>query len=176
MIGSGITLRRCAPGDEAALALVGAATFLESYAGIVDGRDIIAHCGRQHSAEKYRAWLADPAAAIWLAAVDPGQAPIGYLVLTPPDLPLPGLHAGDTEVKRIYVLKKFQGRQLGRQLMDAAVAHARQQGKTRLLLGVYGDNQPALAFYRRMGFEKVGVRQFEVGSRVYDDLILGRDL
>jgi len=171
-----ISLRRAVPGDEAALALLGAASFLDSYAGVIDGRDIVTHCDRHHSAEKYRAWLADPECALWLAGIEPGQAPIGYLVLTKPDLPLPSLQTGDTEVRRIYVLSKFQGRQLGRRLMDAAIAHARALGKTRLLLGVYGENKPALAFYGRLGFQPVGVRRFEVGSRTYDDLILGREL
>jgi len=171
-----VIIHRCAPGDEAALALVGVATFLESYSGIIDGGDIVAHCGRQHSADKYRAWLAEPDTAIWLAGVAPGDAPVGYLVLTKPDLPLPTLSAGDAEVKRIYVLGKFQGRQLGRQLMETAVAHAKAAGKSRLLLGVYGENRAALAFYGRLGFTKVGVRQFQVGSRTYDDLILGLNL
>lgn len=171
-----VSIRRCSAGDEAALALVGAATFLESYSGVIDGGDIVTHCGRQHAAAKYRAWLTEPDAAIWLAGVEPGDAPIGYLVLTKPDLPMPSLNAGDTEVKRIYVLGKFQGRQLGRQLMDTAAAHAKATGKTRLLLGVYGENKPALAFYGRLGFTQVGLRQFKVGSRTYDDLILGREL
>lgn len=171
-----ITIRRCAAGDEGTLALVGAATFLESYSGVIDGSDIVTHCARQHSLEKYRSWLAEPGTAIWLAGAAPGGAPIGYVVLTEPDLPLPSLTAGDAEVKRIYVLGKYQGRQFGRQLMDTAAAHAKAAGKTRLLLGVYGENASAIAFYTRIGFQKVGVRKFEVGSRTYDDLILGREL
>jgi len=42
-----IALRRCVPGDEEALALVGAATFLETFAGLLAGPDILAHC-REH--------------------------------------------------------------------------------------------------------------------------------
>ena len=49
-----ITIRPCGKGDEQALALVGQATFLEAFAGILDGADVIAHCQRQHHVELYR--------------------------------------------------------------------------------------------------------------------------
>ena len=39
-----ITIRPCVSGDEAALALVGQATFLQTYAGALPAGDIIAHC------------------------------------------------------------------------------------------------------------------------------------
>src|SRR5687767_12829953 len=104
-----IHLREASPGDEAALALVGAATFLESFAGVLDGGDILAHCQRQHAPHVYAAWLADPAYKIWLAAAEPGDAPVGYLVLGPAELPLADLAADDCEVKRVYLLGRFQG-------------------------------------------------------------------
>ena len=47
-------LRQCASGDEAALALVGQATFLETFAGILGGEDIVAHCANAHTAHLYR--------------------------------------------------------------------------------------------------------------------------
>ena len=53
-----------------------------------------------------------------------------------------------------------------------AVNHARAEGASRLLLGVYQGNERALAFYERMGFDKIGTRQFDVGGRIYDDWVL----
>ena len=49
-----IALRCCVPGDEEALALVGAATFLETFAGLLTGPDILAHCRVQHAAANMR--------------------------------------------------------------------------------------------------------------------------
>ena len=34
------------------------------------------------------------------------------------------------------------------------------------------DRAMALAFYERMGFDKIGTRQFDVGGRIYDDWVL----
>src|SRR4051812_2869169 len=116
-----ITLRKCEPGDEPVLSLVGRASFLEALAGVIDGRDILAHCEHQHAEDNYRAWLHDSASAVWVAEASPGRAPVGYLVLTAPDLPIE-LRPDDLEVKRIYLLHRFQGLGLGRNLMNAAIA------------------------------------------------------
>jgi diamine N-acetyltransferase len=107
-----IRIRRAAPGDEAALSLVGAATFLDAFAATLDGGDILAHCRRQHAPDIYARWLADKSYTIWLATVEPGEAPVGYLVLAPADLPLAELAPDDLEVKRIYIPPTAAGRLL----------------------------------------------------------------
>jgi ribosomal protein S18 acetylase RimI-like enzyme len=173
---SSISIRSCQRGDEVALALVGQASFLEAFAGVLSGSDILGHCARQHSVEKYAAYLTDQATAVWLAETSPGGAPVGYLVLTTPDLPLADLGATDVEVKRVYLLHRFQGGGLGRRLMQTAREHAVQAGKKRLLLGVYGDNRAAIGFYKSLGFIQLGTRQFRVGENLYDDLVLGLTL
>ena len=79
---------------------------------------------------------------------------------------------GDIELKRIYLLSRYQGTGAGRALMQAAIAHARACGAPNLLLGVSRGNDRAVAFYRRAGFETVGTRRFQVGEGVYDDLVM----
>jgi diamine N-acetyltransferase len=168
-----VTIRRCGSGDEIALSIVGQASFLDTFAGILSGKDILGHCVRQHSSEKYAAWLRDGKSAVWIAEVEPGQAPVGYLVLTKPDLPLPDISADDAEVKRVYLLSRFRGAGLGRRLMHEAETNARVRGCGRLLLGVYSGNGAAISFYERLGYERVGERSFTVGDNIYQDFILG---
>ena len=168
-------LRPCVPGDEAALALVGQATFLETFAGVLGGKDIIAHCVRDHSPGLYRTWLIDPDYALWLVEISPDQAPIGFMVVAPPQLPLPDT-AGDLELKRIYLLSKFQGSGLGKQLVSAAIAHSKSVDAKRLLLGVHTHNHSAIGFYERFGFRKIGTRKFNIGGKDYDDNIMGMPL
>ena len=167
-------IRPCAPGDETALSLVGQATFLEAFAGVIPGPDLLGHCVRQHAVAKYAAWLRDPATRVWLAEVEPGQAPVGYLVLTTPDLPLPDPGPGDAEIKRVYILHRFQGQGLGARLMDTAGAHAASVGIRRLLLGVYSQNASAIAFYGKLGYRKVGRRSFRVGDLTCEDFVMAR--
>ena len=104
-----------------------------------------------------------------------GGAPVGYAVLGPADLPLE-TGGRDMELKRIYVLHRFHGEGIGRRLMHMALDGATATGAGRLLLGFFDGNHRALAFYARHGFVEAGRKPFQVGSRVYDDLVLGRPL
>ncbi len=166
-----ISIRRAVAGDEDALALVGQATFLETFAGVLDGSAIIAHCGVAHSAEQYKLWLNDPEAAVWLAEVAPGNTPVGYLVVARPQLPMAD-ESRDLELKRIYLLGRFQGGGAGKRLLQQAVEHATQAGAARLLLGVYAGNASAQGFYRRQGFQNLTERQFIVGGKAYSDNVM----
>lgn len=170
-----IQIRPCTPQDGAALALIGQATFLDTYADVLPGANIIAHCQSAHSAALYAQWLADPAFQLWIAELQPGGAPVGFMVVARPDLPMEVTET-DLEIKRIYLLSKFQGNGVGRALIDAALAHGAAKGASRLLLGVYTKNFPAISFYERSKFAVVGSRTFHVGGQDYDDHIMGRTL
>jgi ribosomal protein S18 acetylase RimI-like enzyme len=170
---SPIDIREAVPGDERALALVAGATFLESYAGVLPGDDIVDHCAAHHSPEAYARWLADPRATIWLAEWRGRGSPVGYLLLTPADVPVADPDPSDLEIRRIYLLESLRGQGAGRRLVEQAVAAARERGARRLLLGVYQQNERAIGFYGRMGFEVVGTRRFRVGAHEYDDYVLG---
>jgi ribosomal protein S18 acetylase RimI-like enzyme len=164
------TIRPAEADDADALALVGAATFLDSYAGAIDGKGVIAHCAEHHSADAYRRLLEGGARA-WLVELAPGASPIGYALACEPELDQ--AQPGDWELKRIYVLSRFHGTGISAALLDTVVA---AQGHERLLLGVKNDNHRALRFYRKHGFAEVGTRSFQVGAGRYDDLVLARPL
>ena len=168
-----IQVRVCGPGDEQALSLIGQSTFLDAFAGVLNGEDILLHCATQHHPDIYRGWLANPRARTWLAESEHGRAPVGYLVVAPAALPLSDLRPDDVEVKRIYLMHRVQGSGIGVRLMNEAVAFAAEAGARRVLLGVYEKNVRAVAFYERFGFTRVGTRRFRVGHHDYDDLILG---
>jgi ribosomal protein S18 acetylase RimI-like enzyme len=170
-----IEIRPCSAGDAAALALVGQATFLETYATVLPPGDILAHCAHEHGEGRYAAWLADPAYRLWAAVVAETGVMVGYVMLCPPDLPTP-TDEHDLEVKRIYLLSRFQGGGVGARLMQTALDAARASGAQRVLLGVYGKNDAAIAFYTRQGFIQAGVRRFQVGANTYDDLVLAKSL
>lgn len=171
-----VQLRQCTPGDAPALALAGQATFLETFAGILPGPAIVTHCARAHSAAHYDAWLADPAYRMWLAEAANGAAPVGIMVVGPAELDVADLSERDLELKRIYLLSRFHGGGVGRQLLHEALNYCRERGAARLLLGVYAKNDAAIGFYQRCGFTKVGTRKFKVGEQYFDDFIMGLPL
>jgi GNAT superfamily N-acetyltransferase len=191
-----VTLRRAIPADAPALALTGGATFLEAFTWMLPGPDILAHTLKNHTADAYAHYLADPNTRVTLAVTgspitfpnDPGT-PVGYVLLCTPELPSFNVLPTDIELKRIYLFSRFRTAPVldahgatipnlrpAQALMDAAVADARSLGATRLLLGTHAGNLRAIAFYRRNGFAEAGTRTFQVGNQQCCDLIFAKPL
>ena len=161
-------IRACSPDDADALGLVGAATFLATFAGVLDGAAIVAHCAQAHSPQRYRALFAE-GYELWLAEAGPGAAPVGYAMIGPSTLDLS--RPGDLELKRIYVLDRFHGTGVGAALMRTVLGVARERAAARMLVGVYAGNARAQAFYGKCGFQRIGERRFTVGPAVYEDFV-----
>lgn len=168
-------IRQASLEDAETLGHIGVATFVESYTADIEGPAMVAHCTREHAKSVYAQYLAAPQTGCWLAEHRETRAPIGYALNCTPDLPIDIL-AGDIELKRIYVLSKYHGQAAAAALLEAAEAHARTQNAPRLLLGTYEENHRAMAFYAKHGFKTIGTRQFNVGGKIYDDIVMGKTL
>lgn len=168
-------LRRASIDDAAALSLVAGATFLETFATMLPGADIVAHCAAKSSTAAFAHWMADDRSVVALAEQPVTGAPVGYTVLTAPDFPIP-TGPGDIELKRIYTLGLTHGSGLGQALMTRALADAAALDCTRMLLGVHPENTRARRFYERAGFRVIGERVFQVGAQRITDPIYARDL
>ena len=191
-----VTLRPATLADAPALALTGAATFLEAFTWMLPGADILAHTLKNHTADAYAHYLADPNTRITLAVTgspivfpnEPGSI-VGYVLLCTPELPSIPTFPTDIELKRIYLFSRFRTAPVldpagqpvpnlrpSQALMDVAVANARSLGATRLLLGTHAENVRAIAFYHRNGFTSIGTRTFQVGNQECSDLIFAKIL
>lgn len=76
---------------------------------------------------------------------------VGYFVLM--------LAVDEAHLLNISVAAQRQRLGFGACLLDHAMQAARQAGATSLLLEVRPSNEKALAFYRRFGFQQIGVRR-----------------
>ncbi|MFZ2996917.1 GNAT family N-acetyltransferase [Sphingobium sp.] len=170
-----IIWRRATVEDAPALSILGAATFLTSFASDHPGSALIAHIRKAHHEDWYHAALSDPAQWVVIGETPLG-APVGYAILTPPDLPIDTDPAHDVELKRVYLLHGWQGGGHGDTVMTLVLDEARRRGALRLLLAVYPRNERARRFYARHGFAHVGELTFMVGDVPFRDLIYARPL
>jgi diamine N-acetyltransferase len=163
-----VAYRMATPADAALMAALGARSFTETF-GHLYTPDNLAAFLENHSADKWRAELADPTFAVRLAEED--GAPAGYCKLGPPSLPFEprGVPA---ELRQLYVLRPWQGRGVAAVLMDWAIGEARGRGAGELYLSVFIDNHRARRFYARYGFEPVGRYDFMVGSHADEDIVM----
>ncbi|MBB3195507.1 GNAT family N-acetyltransferase [Roseateles terrae] len=99
--------------------------------------------------------------ASWSAQVRAGDLP-GFVAVAPSGSPLAGYCFGDAhsgEIVVLALLPQWEGQGLGRQLLDATVAHLASLGHQRLFLGC--SSNPAhrsFGFYRRLGWTPTGER------------------
>ncbi len=91
---------------------------------------------------------APPAGALLLARARDGAA-LGCVGLRPLADP------GDCEMKRLYVAPAGRGLGVGRALVTAVVAAARQAGYQRLLLDTLPSMAAAMALYEEAGFATI---------------------
>ena len=168
------TVRRVGPEAADGLALIGSATFLETFADAVDYRSMTSYCAEEHGVSAYQRYLGQPQTAAWLAETATGNGPIGYALLCAGDLPV--IESGDLELKRIYTLSRFHGAGVGGHLLKSVLDHAATMGAKRLVLSVYVGNARAIAFYRKHGFNRIACLGFRVNDHEYENFALAKAL
>ncbi len=79
---------------------------------------------------------------------------------------------GKTKIHKIYIMPTAQGKGVGKELVNYIGGIAGQNKNTIVLLDVFRHN-PAVQFYEKMGFKKVGEQITEVGNGfVMDDFVM----
>jgi ribosomal protein S18 acetylase RimI-like enzyme len=79
----------------------------------------------------------------------------------------------DQAIHAIYIHSDFQGKRIGRTLMDAAFQHPRIKSAENVFIDVFEENFRAVNFYHKYGFEDVGHIPVEIdGKLIGYDLVL----
>ena len=76
------------------------------------------------------------------------------------------------ELERIYVLKDYQGKGIGRQLLDKAIQLAKEKKASYIWLGVWEENKSAIQFYKKNGFIAFDEHYFMVGDDKQTDIMM----
>ena len=164
-----VTWRDAGPADAAPLAAMGRRCFVETFGPHFPAEDMALHLERMFGAAALPAEYEDSALMIRMAEADGEIA--AYLKLAPMKLSVPH-EPGALEIRQLYVLTPWQGAGVAAALMDWAVETARAEGAPALYLSVWEKGDRAIAFYRKQGFETVGVAPFRLGDGVYQDPVM----
>lgn len=164
-----IDYRDAAPADGDALDAMAQAVWIETFAHSVSAQDAATYLAQAYGPHgKLLADLSSGAARFHLALADGRVA--GYAKVNPPWLP--DAEPGAMQLSQIYVSSDQHGAGVGKALLDWAIATARAEGATALLLTVWEENHRAAAFYRKNGFVHVGDYAFAVGTQIDTDHIM----
>ena len=108
-----------------------------------------------------------------MLVAEEGGVLVGYVQFGDVDIAEVDVRPGDQELHRLYVETAFQGRGIGRMLMDEALRHLRLAGAERVFLQVWEENERAVRLYESYGFGTAGRTAFTIGSgEVVEDLVM----
>ncbi|MEM4298388.1 MAG: GNAT family N-acetyltransferase [Nitrososphaerota archaeon] len=78
----------------------------------------------------------------------------------------------------IALLREYRGLGIGSLLLNEILAWAKEKGLEKVCLSVFSSNEPAIALYKRLGFELEGIRkkQFKIHDKYVDELLMAKFL
>ncbi len=145
-------------------------TFKESWLESDNLADIEAYTAEYFSAARIKNDLSDNS-VIYLYALYDGNI-AGYLKLQKDAQPENSVLHKPVAIHRVYVMKKFQGNNIGNCLLEKAIELTKAAGYENIWLGVWKENHGAIRLYTRHGFEIFGMHKFIMGSTSSDDYLM----
>ena len=102
-----------------------------------------------------REWLDNLLAmeSLNVVATNEGE-PVGHAILVPDD-------QGEYELA-VFVLHEYQNAGIGTELLETLLGYGQERGVEKVWLSVERWNEPAIALYRKLGFETSDAESFEL--------------
>ena len=163
-----MVIREAMLSDAAGIAKVHVDTWRSTYRGIIPDARLESLC-YETAADAARQRLGDTVSGSFTLVADTGHEVVGFAGAGPAregEVPRTG------ELYAIYVLDTHQRIGIGRLLVRAVVTRLLAQGMCSLLVWVLKDN-PARAFYGRLGGEVLGSKTINIGGRDLEEVSYG---
>jgi diamine N-acetyltransferase len=169
-----MNIRYGTTGDAQMLSEFGARTFYDTFSKDNTPENMDAYLKESFSPEIQFSELSMPKVIFLIAESE--RIPIGYaqLLMDSRDESIKGTKP--LEIRRIYAAQEYLGQGVGKELMQATIAEARQRGCDSVWLGVWEKNRRAIDFYKKWGFREVGTHIFSVGDDPQNDLVMELEL
>lgn len=170
-----VLIRKATSQDAATIAFLGKTTFGETFGHLFrDPNDLLDYYERTFSDKKIEQSLRKEHNLYWMAFVN--ELPVGYAKLK---LHSPSQFLDQTNVcqlQKIYVLKDYLSLRIGLQLQQELIDEARASGSSYIWLSVLKENERAIQFYIKNGFDKIGDHDFSIGKEDFDFMAMARKL
>lgn len=166
-----ISIKIALPEDVPYVAEIGKITFYETWRKVNTEEDMELYLKESFGWEKIRKDVSDAFTNIFLLAYE-SEKLIGYAKMRRDRTYSEFQGEKAIEIERIYVKREFQGKKVGKLLMDRCIEIAKSENSVWLWLGVNNENIKATRFYFRYGFEVFGTKKFKLGNAEDEDLLM----
>lgn len=164
-----ITLRTFEEQEANLLADISRTSFFQTFAPDNTEENMSLFLQHQFTAERIILEMGQPGNTHILALYN--DEPAGYVFLKQRSHPLLESWAA-LEISRIYCLQAFQGKGLGKAMMEYSIQLANQLQLDTLWLAVWKENAKALTFYKSFGFQIFGETDFMLGKDLQKDWLM----
>lgn len=166
-------LRPATLSEAAVLAELAGRIFWDTFAPDNDPEQLTRHIAEVFTVERVAAELADPNVHYLIVEAAGTAVAFAMLERTTPA----GIGTGPAVfLHRFYVDRAWHGRGIAQALLVAVENIARGWGGERLRLTVWERNVRAIAFYMKVGFERVGQAPYQLGDELQTDFVLDKRL
>jgi ribosomal protein S18 acetylase RimI-like enzyme len=169
-----ITVRKATLHDGKILAELGAKTFYDTFRAYNTEEDMQTYIRKSYGVDLVDKNLANNTIQYFIAYDE--QTPVGYTKLIKYVSNEKLIGTKNIELEKIYVLKEYLDKKVGKELMVSAIQYAREEAFDILFLGVWQDNERAIHFYKNFGFETFTTRVFQLGNQLCDDYLMKLEL
>lgn len=169
-----MTLIKCTPGHLPELQAISRETFTETFKEQNSPEHLNAYLEKAYNQQQLMLELENPESQFYFVCSDEEVA--GYLKINVGETQSEEMGDDSLEVERIYVKKNFHKQGFGKILLAKAFDAAEELGKKKIWLGVWEENENAIAFYKKKGFVQTGAHSFYMGDDKQIDLIMTKTL
>ena len=160
--------------DAGTIAAVATHVFLDTYAAAGVRPDLAREVFELCSERAFAAALGEPHRRFVLATTEAGV--VGFAELLLRDQVADVESVSGAELVRLYVQPQSRGSGIGRALVEQTEELVVAASLRSLWLTVWELNEPAIAFYRRIGFREAGAGRYTYEDQVYGTRIFAKEL
>jgi len=169
-----IHFQKCTLSDLNQLIEVARTTFVDSFEKDNDPEDFKNYITTAFEKSNFLGQLQNPKSSFYF--VFRHKELVGYFKINCSDAQTDIKSEESIELERIYVIKEFQGMEIGKRMLQEAIRLASLKNKKYLWLGVWEKNRDAIRFYQKYSFTKFDTHPYFIGNDEQTDWLMRYEL
>ncbi|WP_422361844.1 GNAT family N-acetyltransferase [Reichenbachiella sp.] len=165
-----IVIRKISNSDVENLQEIGKNTFFDTFSADNSKENMETYLNTKFSLQQLTEELNNENSEFYFAELE--KQTIGYLKVNTGNSQTEIQDDSSLEIERIYVLKKFHGKHVGRLLLKKALEIANSRRFESIWLSVWEKNLKAIQFYKRNGFIEFDKKTFKLGIDLQRDIMM----
>lgn len=165
-----LVVRQCSLKDIEKVKFISEKTFYETFSNENTKEDMDNYLRDHFSFEKLEHEIRNDYSRFYI--VEEKEEVVAYMKLNFDKAQTEPGHYNSLEVQRIYVLKEYKGKHIGKLLIQKAIEIGLSNNISYIWLGVWENNINAIKFYEKLGFQKFDTHIFKLGDDEQTDNLM----